>query len=188
MSVETLSLPKGTNGQISDDSLYEVINGQRVEIPHMGAFAGTVASMIVHYLNEFALPKKLGFAVNEVLFNLGVNRQQRRPDLAFISWDRWKVPPIAGEDPPAWDVVPNIMGEAVSPTNTAEEIEVKMLEYFAAGVMLVWVIYPRQERIYVYESPTKVHILQMGDELDGGAVLPGFRVKLADLFGAIVKP
>jgi Uma2 family endonuclease len=168
--------------------VHEIVNCERVQIPHMGAFAGMVASFLVTFINGFAMPKRLGFAVNEVLFDLGLNRQQRRPDLAYISWDRWKTLPVAGEDPPAWDVVPNIMGEAVSPTNTAEEIEVKILEYFAAGVQLVWVIYPRQERIYVYESPTKVHVLQMGDELDGGAVLPGFRVKLDDLFGAINKP
>ena len=54
-----------------------------------------------------------------------------------------------------------------------------------AGVELVWVIYPRQQRIYVHESPAETRVLQVGDELDGGKVLPGFLLKLADLFGAL---
>ncbi|MEJ7637382.1 MAG: hypothetical protein WKF75_05155 [Singulisphaera sp.] len=36
--------------------------------------------------------------------------------------------------------------------------------------------------MYVYESPTSVRILQAGDDLDGGAILPGFRHSLAELF------
>ena len=36
--------------------------------------------------------------------------------------------------------------------------------------------------IYVYHSPTDVRVLQPGDELDGGAVLPGFRLPVKDLF------
>ena len=39
--------------------------------------------------------------------------------------------------------------------NTAEEIQDKIQEYFDAGVQLVWVIYPRHRRIYVYESATR---------------------------------
>jgi len=34
----------------------------------------------------------------------------------------------------------------------------------------------------VYASPTRVRVLERGDELDGGALLPGFRVALSTLF------
>ena len=47
---------------------------------------------------------------------------------------------------------------------------------------LVWVIYPVTSKIYVYDSPTRVRILQLGDELDGEEVIPGFRVPLSTLF------
>ena len=50
-----------------------------------------------------------------------------------------------------------------------------------AGVQ-VWVVYPGTNKIYVYDSPTSVHILQVGDDLDGGSLLPGFRLPLAVLF------
>jgi Uma2 family endonuclease len=170
------------------DSLYEIVNGERREKPPMGALAGTVASFLVSYLNAFAFPQRLGFAISEVLFILRPDRPQRRPDIAFVSYTRWKTPPAPTEDPPAWDVVPNLAVEVVSPTNTAVEIEDKIQEYFDAGVELVWVIYPRHRRIYVYESPTQTRILLETDELDGGKVLPGFTLKIATLFEALVKP
>ena len=46
---------------------------------------------------------------------------QRRPDAAFVSFDRW---PKAWRIPQAnaWDVVPDLAVEVVSPTNLAEEI------------------------------------------------------------------
>jgi hypothetical protein len=35
---------------------------------------------------------------------------------------------------------------------------------------------------YIYESPTQVQILSVGDELTGGNVVSGFRLPLASLF------
>jgi len=55
-------------------------------------------------------------------------------------------------------------------------------------VGLVWVIFPVTKKIYVYSSPTRVRILQVGDDLDGEAVIPGFRVPLSTLFGRKKKP
>jgi Uma2 family endonuclease len=168
--------------------LYEVVNGEKREIPHMGALAGTIASYLLLVLGAFARQHKLGVAVMEVLFQLKDNRHQRRPDLAFVSSKRWK--PLVGvkEDPPAYDVVPNLAVEVVSPSNTAQEILDKLGEYFDAGVELVWVIYPLHRVVYVYTSPTQNAILKETDALDGGQVLPGFRLSLAELFGALDMP
>jgi Uma2 family endonuclease len=173
---------------VDSESLYEIVNGQRRQKPPMGTLAAAIASFLVHYLNAFALPNKHGFAVSEVLFNLRPQHPQRRPDIAFVSYGRWQTPPARTQDPPAWDVVPDLAVEVVRPTNTAVEIEDKIQEYFDAGVELVWVIYPIHRRIYVYESPTQTRILLEKDELDGGKVLPGFRLPMATLFAHLVKP
>jgi hypothetical protein len=42
---------------------------------------------------------------------------------------------------------------------------------------------PGSSKVYVYDSPTTVRILQLGEDLDGSSLLPGFRLPLADLFG-----
>ena len=86
-------------------------------------------------------------------------------------------------DTESWDVVPDLAVEVISKTNSANAVARKIEEYFQAGVSLVWVIYPGTSKIYVYDSPTRVRILQLGDELDGEEVIPGFRVPLSTLFG-----
>ncbi len=84
--------------------------------------------------------------------------------------------------------MPNLAIEVVSPSNTAMEIEDKLQEYFAAGVQLVWVVYPRHRRIYVHESLTQLRILQEQDDLEGGTVLPGFRLNVGKFFSVLNRP
>ena len=78
--------------------------------------------------------------------------------------------------------MPELAVEVVSPTNTADEIAEKLEEYFQVGVQRVWVVYPRQSKVYVYTSPAEVRVLVLGNELDGGDLLPGFRLPLTSLF------
>jgi Uma2 family endonuclease len=180
--------PPPPNGIPESEFLFEIINGERVEIPHMGILAGTLVSILSGFLWSFIAPRKLGLVVVEVLFRFRPDRPSRRPDLAFVGFDRCTTPAIPPSDPAEWEVVPNLAVEAISPSNTAEDVMVQLQDYFDAGVELVWVIYPRQRWIFVYQSMTQVRQLREADELDGGTVLPGFRLKIADLFAALVKP
>lgn len=170
------------------DSLYEFIDGEWKETPRMGALAGFLASILVSELNAFARPKRSGFAVSEVLFRLAPEGPARRPDVAFVTADRSPFSTPLLEDPPAFDVVPNLAVEVVSPTNGFDEVIAKIRDYFFAGVQLVWVIIPSQRQVYAYESPEQVRILSEKHELDGGTVLPGFRLPLADLFAVPASP
>jgi Uma2 family endonuclease len=74
------------------------------------------------------------------------------------------------------------MVEVVSPHDLAEEIMERLGEYWAAGTQLVWVVYPTQRLVYVYEAPRQVRILGEADELDGGVLLPNLRIPIATLF------
>jgi Uma2 family endonuclease len=164
------------------DVLYEVINGRRVELPPMGAFEADVAFALGLFLGLFCRTHRLGKVEVEMMFRLGAATDlQRRPDVSFVSYERWpRGRPVPRA--PFWDVVPDLAVEVVSPTNIATETLDKIDEYFRSGVRLVWVIYPVQEQIYVYESPTVIRVLRLGDDLDGGAILPDFRLPLATLF------
>jgi Uma2 family endonuclease len=178
-----------TRGTASDEDSerYEVVDGVRVEQEPMGAFETVLASWLCHVINSFAAGKQLGLAVNEVLFVLNAARTlNRRPDVAFVSYGRWPAAVVARE--PAWNAVPDLAVEIVSPTNLAAEIDRKITDYFQSGVRLVWVFYPDSGRIYVYRSPTHVSIVERSGMLDGGEVLPGFRLSIAELYEAVVKP
>jgi Uma2 family endonuclease len=167
--------------------LYEIVNGEYREIERMGAYEGTLASYLNHLVNAFAVPKKLGLAVNEVLFLLRAEPElQRRPDVAFVSYDRWPDQPDAPGD--TWDTVPDLAVEIVSPTNRAAEIDAKIGDYFEAGVRQVWVLYPRSRRTFVFTSPTETTVYGSGDGVPGGDVLPGFELRIDDLFAPLTKP
>lgn len=166
----------------ADDTLYEVVNGQRVEKPPMSAKANRLAFVLAKQMDIFAEPKNLGQAGTETIFLLDAQTNlQRRPDAFFLSFERWAAnQPIPDTDP--WPVVPNLAVEVISPSNFANAMREKVAEYFQAGVERVWIVYPRAKQIDVYESPTSVRILTVADTLDGGPVLPGFQLPLANLF------
>lgn len=150
----------------------------------MSAYASFVASQLLGKVLIWLNTQELGVAVGEVPFQLSapINRN-RRPDAAFVSYQRWPKSQRPPESENAWPVVPDLAVEVVSPTDYAEDLLEKVEEYLRAGVRLVWVVYPRRELLQVYQSLTQIRGLTRQDELDGGDVLPGFRLPLAALFG-----
>jgi Uma2 family endonuclease len=168
------------------DVLYEVVNGQRVEVLPMGALEGFIAFALGRRMADFADAHNLGLVVVEVLFALMADGSlKRRPDVAFVCHQRWpeRTPPKAE----AWNVVPDLAVEVISESNLWREVLGKVRGYFDVGVRLVWVIDPALRVAYVYSSPTQVRVLQSDGELDGEAVLPGFRLSIAALFEAGTK-
>lgn len=175
-------IPRLWEGDPADRDHYEIIDGQRVELPPMSADSAVLANRIARHLSNFGIDQKLGEAFTETLFKLPLPvDRNRRPDAAFVPYSRWaqnRPLPTTNE----WDVLPELCVEVVSPTDRADELMDKVREYFQAGVRLVWVFYPRHGVVYVYESLTAVRGLTRNDSLDGGAVLPGFSLPLAELF------
>jgi Uma2 family endonuclease len=162
---------------------YEVVDGQIVENPPMGARESILASFLSTLIGPVVSSNGLGRVAIETLFLLDSTRKlKRRPDLAFVSIKRWSLKRVV-PDTESWGVVPDLAVEVISKSNSANAVASKIEEYFQAGVRLVWVIYPATNKIYVYDSPTRVRILEIGDELDGGEVIPGFSVPLSTLFG-----
>lgn len=172
---------------MDDDALYEVVDGRRVE-KVMGYFECGIASILGYYLEHFCRTHRLGRVRVETPFSIDVARKlERRPDAAFVSYDRWpRDRRVSRGD--AWPVVPDLAVEVVSPSNKASDMQRKRLEYFRAGVRLVWVVFPDQFEVHVYSAPTEVRIRTRADELDGGEVIPGFRLPVEALFEDELEP
>jgi Uma2 family endonuclease len=164
------------------DEHYEIIDGNRVELPPMSAFASRIAYHLGRQLGNYAEAQDIGDVVGEVLFHLALPvDRNRRPDVAFVSYQRWAKGRPQPEEDNAWDVVPNLVAEVISPNDFAEDLLERIEEFFRAGVELVWVVYPRRRLVHVYESVTHIRVLTRQGELDGGQVLPGFRLPLSSL-------
>jgi Uma2 family endonuclease len=151
----------------------------------VGLYESFLASVIAHFLEAFVEPRRLGHVLIEVLFRMTGN-PQRRPDVTFVAYDRWTGPTVPRTE--AWDAVPNLAVEVISPTNTADEVHNKIGEYFRAGVLSVWVVYSDGPEIHLYSSAKQVRIFGPGDELSGDPALPEFRLRVAALAEALIKP
>lgn len=175
----------GLQGSIDDRPHFEIIDGQRVELLPMSILASRVTSHLHGHLAHHLFGNPIGEALMETLFRLPLPvDRNRRPDVAFASAKTIAQAPTQLGSDNAWAIVPELMVEVVSPHDIAEEIIERLNEYFTAGTKLVWVVYPTQRLLYIYESPRQVRILGEVDELDGGPVLPGFRIPIASLFPA----
>jgi Uma2 family endonuclease len=176
-----LATTEASNSALLRDSeaLYEVVNGEMVALAPMGAHDVWLASFLSIRLGGCAQLQNLGYVVVEMLFELGVGLQ-RRPDVAYVSYQRWprrrRIPRTN-----AWTVVPELAVEVVSLTNTFEEVVGKVSEYFTAGVQRVWIITPAEQRVYVYEPPAQIKVLTVQGELRDEFLLPGFSLSLAEL-------
>lgn len=170
-------------GTFDSDALYEIVGSEVVETPPMGAYEAEIASLLQQMIGPFATEHRLGRVLTETLFDLrpAVDRS-RRPDVAFVSAARWPLDRRAPRRAAAWPVVPDLAIEIISPSNTMDGVLSKVEEYFAAGSRLVWVMLCERNMVYVYQSPTRVRVLTLGGALDGGDVLPAFRLELSDLF------
>src|SRR3712207_5653401 len=97
------------------------------------------------------------------------------PDVAFVSHERLAAVETFEKYFP---FAPDLAVEVLSPGNTVREINEKIATYFVAGAQAVWVFNPKKKTAAVYNSPTDFHVLNETDALEGGDVLPGFRLEL----------
>lgn len=170
----------------ADEILYEVVDGAWVEIPPMSYYAAEIATNLGAELYAATKGRATGRVIVEGLFRLTLpdgRTRDRRPDVAFFTAERWPLDRPRDPESRATDAIPDLAVEVTSPNDRAEDQRGKILEYFEAGVRLVWVVYPAHRLIDVFEAPDRVRVLSGDAELDGGEVVPGFRVGLATLFG-----
>jgi Uma2 family endonuclease len=106
--------------------------------------------------------------------------------VAFLSAERWPLDRRAPKDADAWPVVPNLAVEIVSPSNSMNETMERVEDYFAAGSRRVWVLLPERGKLHDYSGPTAPRVLSRGDRIDGGDLLPGFRLALGALLEGTV--
>ena len=165
-----------------DKRRYELVDGYIVEKEPMGWKESLWALYLGRVIGNFAEDNDLGLVFGaDGPFRLRAGLV-RLPDLSFVPWSR--IPGDELADDAIGDEVPTLAVEVLSKSNRTGEIDQKLKDYFAAGVKLVWVIDPKKKAATVYTSPTKGTILDETGVLEGGRVLPGFRLPLADLFAA----
>jgi Uma2 family endonuclease len=157
----------------------ELVEGTLVEKP-MVYEESEIAGLLLTFLNNFVRPRKLGIvtgADGTIRLFPGL---VRIPDVAFASWGcfpdrkrpKARIPQLA----------PDLVVEVLSKGNTKPEMAKKLGEYFEAGVRLVWMVDIRKRTVRVHTAVDHSVLIKEGEPLDGGDVLPGFVLRLDELF------
>jgi Uma2 family endonuclease len=162
--------------------LCELVDGMLVE-KAMGFREARLAFLLGHLLQIYLDAHPLGIGAGEGGCLRVLPKQVRIPDVCFISWTRWQG--ATAPDAPIPALAPDLAVEVLSPNNTPGEMHRKLRDYFAAGTRLVWCIDPATRSATMYTAPDQCVYVAEHESLDGGEVLPGFRVTLADLFARV---
>jgi len=163
--------------------LFELVDGTLVE-KVMGAPESSVAAVLIQLLGNYSDANgRLGVVFGEAGMLKLLGGLVRIPDVCFVL--RSRLPNGKVPRDPVPDLAPDLAVEVLSKANTRREMERKLKEYFLSGVRLVWFVDPRAGTVRVFSSPDDVTELGPGDTLDGGDVLPGFRVRVARLFSEL---
>jgi Uma2 family endonuclease len=171
-----------------DEWMYELVEGRLVRMPASGGEASNIAVLLSAALVNFVLPRQLGRVTGaDGEYDLtqpgDPGETGLAPDVAFVRAGRFP-PRESPEYRRAWRVAPDLVCEIASPNQFRPAMAAKAQRYLAAGVRLVWVVWPARREVDAWQSGTDhpVRTLRVGEALDGLDVLPGFTYALADLF------
>ena len=78
--------------------------------------------------------------------------------------------------------IPVLAVEMISPSDTQEDINEKTELYLTCGVAVVWIVNPYDQTVTVYKPKAEPVLFNVQQPLDGNPELPGFRVRVAEIF------
>lgn len=161
---------------------FELVKGELRPMSPASSGHGAVSMNLSAPLHQFVRAQKLGQVLAaETGFIIARDPDTvRAPDAAFVRRERI---PASGVPFKFWVGPPDLAIETMSPNDTVFEVDEKVQEWLSAGTRLVWVLNPRQQTVTVYRPDQTARILRIGETLDGGDVVPGFQIPLAEVFG-----
>jgi Uma2 family endonuclease len=80
------------------------------------------------------------------------------------------------------DGAPLLAVEVLSPSDVVEAVHEKIGAYLEANTSMVWLVDPYQSTVTVYRPGEEPVLFNRNQELVCEPILPGFRIRVADLF------
>lgn len=162
------------------DKRWELINGEIIEMAPSSKINTVIAGLIIWYLNQFVVPRKLGYvSVPDGGYRIGKSVLQ--PDAAYISKAR-----SGGLKGNFYENAPDLAVEVISFSEKEESVFRRAHRYLSHGTRMVWVVYPDDKTVYVClpsdDGGMKVNSFDATMTLSGGDVLPDFSLPVADIF------
>jgi Uma2 family endonuclease len=161
-----------------DDKRYELDEGELIEMTRPAYLHNRVLKNLQFALELYLRQNPVGeMLISENLFSMGP-LTRLAPDVAVLLGDR------RAEllDTKVIHIVPEIVAEVVSPSETTRRIHRKLGQYFQAGVKEVWLVYAEERSVEILTGHTPAGSMIADEGTVTSALLPGFALPLADLF------
>ena len=159
---------------------YELARGELIRKPFLGHLHGFYSMNVGAELAVFVETNRLGRAYSS---NTGF-LLERNPDTALApdaSFARQERVETAAEERGYFPGAPDLVVEVISSSDRYADVDDKVKEWLNAGTLMVVVVNPRGRTVRVH-TPVSVITLTEEDTLDGGDVVPGWLLPVADIF------
>ena len=165
------------------DCNLELVEGHLVEMSKPKRRHGVITMRLARIIADHVEANELGeVPASETGFVLARNPHGkdtvRGLDIAFVS--KAKLPATLDDD--WYEAGPDLAVEVISPSNKAGDIQLKVKQLLNAGTRLVWVVYAEDRSVMQFTAAGGFAIFSEHDTLVGGDVLPGFQIRVRDIF------
>ncbi len=162
---------------------YELVQGRLVRMPLTGYEHGRITARLTMRLQQFIeqhpLGDVLGTETGFILSRVGELDTVLAPDAAFVSNQRAPAQDASGFA----RIAPDLAVEVASPGQIRSQVDAKAQLYLAAGVRLVWILWPETRTVDVWREGADERVeLGQEDSLIARDVLPDLVLPLPDIF------
>ena len=170
---DLLKMPK-------DGYRYELVRGVLRKMAPVGHTGGYYELNISAELAVFVKANNLGRAYSP---NTGFLLERNpdyvlAPDASFVRQERVEA---VTEERGYFPGAPDFAAEVISPSDRYSDVAEKVQEWLNAGTRMVAVANPRDHTVSVHTHDSVVTLTE-ADTLDGGNVVPGWRLPIAAIF------
>ena len=162
----------------NSDRLFELIDGEIVEKMPTTEH-GVIAALFATFINIYLFTNPIGWVAVESRHHPAKDkRNDRLPDICFVNKDRSITK--RGSAP----YIPDLCIEIQSPDDSAKKMADKATFYLANGAKMVWLVYPGKQLVETLTLDNR-ELLGIEDTIDGGDVVPGFRLPVKQIFPTV---
>jgi Uma2 family endonuclease len=162
--------------------MYEVVGNDQLMEFDVSKESSRVAGEVYYRLRTFADTHPLWVFPENTSYRCFPDEEERtrRADVSVILLER--MPSESYQDEGHCTTSPDLVVEVISPKDLAYEVNEKRDEWLAAGVRVVWTVFPNTRSVQVNRADGTYAFLRAADTLTAPDLLPGFAVPVADLF------
>jgi Uma2 family endonuclease len=163
------------------DRRFELEAGEVIEMPPPGEVHGAVCANCTGILWNYSRQKRRGYVCSN---DTGIILERdpdtvRGADIALYLDNR----ALSELSSKYAAYLPALAVEVLSPTDRIGKMLKRIHLFLAKGVQMVWLLDPESRSITVWQQGQTNHVVfEIGEELQGFALLPDFRCAVADFF------